>query len=124
MSARDVVATVQVQVAPVPGDPLFKATAETEVIAAMICLKPGQNLFREVLKRGRGRPPKESQESKVLAKLGKFTPRDKDLMLARFAEMLDQLTLDLTPAYGTKGGDGTGREGEEDTDEEGHRERL
>ena len=56
VSARDVVATVQVQVAPKPGDNLFKAIAETEVVAAVVCMRPGVNLFREVKKRGR--PPK------------------------------------------------------------------
>ena len=50
VSARDIVATVQVQVAPKPGDYLFKATAATKVITNP---KAGENLFREVKKRGR-----------------------------------------------------------------------
>ena len=54
LSAPNVVAAVQVQVAPKPGDNLLKATAETEVITAMIGVRPGENLFRE---KKRGRPP-------------------------------------------------------------------
>ena len=60
VSAQNVVAAVQVQVAPKPGDNLFKATAATEVIAGMVGLRPGENLFQEV-KRGRGRPPKPKE---------------------------------------------------------------
>ena len=58
LSAKDVVAAVQVQVAPKPGDNLPKAIAETEVIAAtgMVGVRPGENVFRE---KKRGRPPKE-----------------------------------------------------------------
>ena len=50
VSARDVVATMHVQVAPKLGDYLLKATAATEVISIP---KAGENLFREVKKRGR-----------------------------------------------------------------------
>jgi len=100
VGAQNVVAAVQAQVAPKPGDNLLKATAETEVITAtMVGLRPGENLFREV-KRGRGRPPKESQESKVLTKLKKFTKKDQELMLARFADMLDLLTFDIVKGRG------------------------
>ena len=45
LSAQNVVAAVQVQVAPKPGDNLPKAIAETEVM--MIGSRPGENLFRE-----------------------------------------------------------------------------
>ena len=48
VSTRDIVATVQVQVAPKPGDYLFKATAKV-----ITNPKAGENLFREVKKRGR-----------------------------------------------------------------------
>ena len=47
---------MQVQVAPMPGDPLLEATAVNEVIVSK--LKPGENLFRHEVKK-RGRPPKE-----------------------------------------------------------------
>jgi len=100
VSAQNVVAAVQVQVATTPGDNLLKATAETAVItAAMIGLRPGQNLFRE---KTRGPPPKqkESQESQVLTKLKKFTKKDQELMLARFADMLDLLTFDIVKGRG------------------------
>jgi len=52
------------------------------------------------VKRGRGRPPKESQESKVLTKLKMFTKKDQELMLARFADMLDLLTFDIVKGRG------------------------
>ena len=61
---------------------------------AMVGLRPGGHLSRRVRKRRRQLKEKETQ---VLNKLRQFTLRDtcKDLMLTRFAEMLDQLTLDL-----------------------------
>ena len=102
LSAQNVVAAVQVQVAPKPGDNLFKAIAETEVIAAtgMVGVRPGENVFCE---KKRGRPPKESSESKVLTKLKKFTKKDQELMLARFADMLDLLTFDIVKGRGEMG---------------------
>ena len=69
MSAQNVVAAVQVQVATTPGDNLLKATAETAVITAMTGVKPGENLFRE---KKRGRPCKEllqQQQDQVLQNL-------------------------------------------------------
>ena len=101
MSAQNVVAAVQVQVAPKPGDNLSKAVAETEVIAAMLGLRPGENLFRE--KKRDPPKPKESQESKVLTKLKMFTKKDQELMLARFADMLGLLTLDIVKRRGEMG---------------------
>ena len=99
LSAPNFVATVQVQVAPKPGDNLSKAIAETEVM--MIGLRPGKNLFRE---KEKGPPkPKESSESKVLTKLKQFTKKDQELMLARFADMLDLLTFDIVKGRGEMG---------------------
>ena len=80
LSAQNAVAAVQVHVAPKPGDNLSKAVAETEVIAAMLGLRPGENLFRE--KKRDPPKPKESQESKVLTKLKMFTKKDQSLMHA------------------------------------------
>ena len=50
-----------------------------------------------------GRPPKESQESKVLTKLKMFTKKDQELMFARFAEMLELLTSDIVKGRGEMG---------------------
>jgi len=104
VSARDVVAAVQVQVAPKPGDDLLKATAETAVITAMTGVKPGENLFRE---KKRGRPCKEllqQQQDQVLQnlhfKLNRFTPTDKKFVLERFNEMLDSILLSLLKGGG------------------------
>ena len=107
VGAKNVVATVQVQVhvAPKPGDNLLKATAETEVITAMIGVKPGENLFRE---KKRGRPCKEllqQQQDQVLQnlhfKLNRFTPTDKiKFVLERFDEMLDSIILSLLKGGG------------------------
>ena len=105
LSAPNVVAAVQVQVAPKPGDNLSKAVAETEVIAAMLGLRPGENLFRE--KKRDPPKPKESQESKVLTKLKMFTKtitkKEQELMLARFDDMLDLLMLDIVKGRGEMG---------------------
>ena len=104
LSAPNVVAAVQVQVAPKPGDNLSKAVAETEVIAAMLGLRPGENLFRE--KKRDPPKPKESQESKVLTKLKMFTKtitkKEQELMLARFDDMLD-LLIDIVKGRGEMG---------------------
>ena len=54
--AQIIVAAVQVQVAPMPGDPLLEATAANEVIVSKS--KPGENLFCHEVKK-RGRPPKQ-----------------------------------------------------------------
>jgi len=104
VSAQNIVAAAQVQVAPKPGDNLLKATAETQVIAAMIGLKPGENLFRE---KKRGRPCKEllqQQQDQVLQnlhfKLNRFTPTDKKFVLERFNEMLDSILLSLLKGGG------------------------
>ena len=91
VSAQNFDAAVQVQVAPKPGDNLFKAIAETEVVAAVIC-KPGVNLFREVKKRGR--PPKEllqEQEAQVLQKLYRLTAIDKKFVLVSLDAILDSI---------------------------------
>jgi len=91
VSAQNFDAAVQVQVAPKPGDNLFKAIAETEVVAAVIC-KPGVNLFREVKKRGR--PPKEllqEQEAQVLQKLYRLTATDKKFVLVSLDAILDSI---------------------------------
>ena len=100
LSAPNVVAAVQVQVAPKPGDNLSKAVVETEVIAAMVGVRPGENVFRE---KKRGRPPKESSESKVLTKLKPFTKKEQELMWARFADMLDLLKFDIVKGRGEMG---------------------
>ena len=115
VSARDIVATVQVQVAPKSGDNLLKATAETEVITAMIGVKPGENLFRE---KKRGRPCKEllqQQQDQALQnlhfKLNRFTPTDKKFVLERFDEMLGSILLSLLKGGG-KGEEGAGADEE------------
>ena len=62
VGAQDVVAAVQVQVAPKPGDNLSKMATETQVIAAMIGLRPGENLFRE---KTRGTPQSKRRARRV-----------------------------------------------------------
>jgi len=92
VSAQNFDAAVQVQVAPKPGDNLFKAIAETEVVAAVVCMRPGVNLFREVKKRGR--PPKEllqEQEAQVLQKLYRLTATDKKFVLVSLDAILDSI---------------------------------
>ena len=52
----------------------------------------------------------------MLTKLKKFTKKDQELMLARFADMLDLLTFDIVKGRGEMG---QVEEGEEGTHEEG-----
>ena len=77
----------------------MKETTDTQVIADMIGLRPGENVFRE---KKRGRSCKyllQQQQDQVLQnlhfKLNRFTPTDKKFVLERFDAMLDSILLSL-----------------------------